>query len=83
MFIRCHARFKIAASKAKAIVRAAKVVASDETGVRATNEFVADIEGTTPIIGSFIAGKRSCISRQMRCICRGPITPARPVSCTR
>ena len=38
MFIRSHARFKIEASKAKAILRAAKVVASDETGVR--------IEGT-------------------------------------
>ena len=38
MFIRSHARFKIEADKAKAIVRAARVVASDETGVR--------IEGT-------------------------------------
>ena len=38
MFIRSHARFKIEAAKAKAILRAAKVVASDETGVR--------IEGT-------------------------------------
>src|SRR5271156_5009746 len=38
MFIRSHARFKIEAEKAKAILRAAKVVASDETGVR--------IEGT-------------------------------------
>jgi transposase len=38
MFIRSHARFKIEADKAKAILRAAKVVASDETGVR--------IEGT-------------------------------------
>ena len=38
MFIRSHALFKIEASKAKAILRAAKVVASDETGVR--------IEGT-------------------------------------
>lgn len=38
MFIRSHARFKIEASKAKALLRAAKVVASDETGVR--------IEGT-------------------------------------
>ncbi len=38
MFIRSHARFKIEASKAKAVLRAAKVVASDETGVR--------IEGT-------------------------------------
>jgi transposase len=38
MFIRSHARFKVEAEKAKAILRAAKVVASDETGVR--------IEGT-------------------------------------
>ena len=38
MFIRSHSRFEIEAEKAKAIVRAAKVVASDETGVR--------IEGT-------------------------------------
>jgi transposase len=38
MFVRSHARFEIEASKAKAILRAAKVVASDETGVR--------IEGT-------------------------------------
>src|ERR1700710_2346833 len=38
MFIRSHPRFKIAAEKAKATLRAAKVVASDETGVR--------IEGT-------------------------------------
>jgi transposase len=38
MFIRSHAGFKIEADKAKAILRAAKVVASDETGVR--------IEGT-------------------------------------
>jgi len=34
MFIRSHARFKIEAEKAKAILRAAHVVASDETGVR-------------------------------------------------
>ena len=38
MFIRSHARFEIEAGKAKAILRAARVVASDETGVR--------IEGT-------------------------------------
>ena len=38
MFIRSHPRFEIEAEKAKAIVRAAPVVASDETGVR--------IEGT-------------------------------------
>src|SRR3954453_17711683 len=38
MFIRSHPRFKIEAQKAKAILRAARVVASDETGVR--------IEGT-------------------------------------
>jgi transposase len=38
MFIRSHAGFKIEANKAKAILRKAKVVASDETGVR--------IEGT-------------------------------------
>ena len=38
MFIRSHPRFKIEAEKAKAVLRAAKVVASDETGVR--------IEGT-------------------------------------
>ena len=38
MFIRSHPRFEIEAEKAKAIVRAAQVVASDETGVR--------IEGT-------------------------------------
>ena len=38
MFIRSHPRFKIEAEKAKAILRAARVVASDETGVR--------IEGT-------------------------------------
>jgi transposase len=34
MFIRSHARFRKEADKAKAILRAAKVVASDETGVR-------------------------------------------------
>ena len=34
MFIRSHAKFKLEADKAKAILRAAKVVASDETGVR-------------------------------------------------
>ncbi len=34
MFIRSRESFKIEADKAKAIVRAAKVVASDETGVR-------------------------------------------------
>ena len=38
MFIRSHAGLEVEASKAKAILRAAKVVASDETGVR--------IEGT-------------------------------------
>jgi transposase len=38
MFIRSYARFKIATEKAKAILRAARVVASDETSVR--------IEGT-------------------------------------
>ncbi|GAC1642887.1 MAG: IS66-like element ISRhru2 family transposase [Bradyrhizobium sp.] len=38
MFIRSHPRFKIEADKAKGILRAARVVASDETGVR--------IEGT-------------------------------------
>jgi transposase len=38
MFIRSHARFTIEADKAKALLRAARVVASDETGVR--------IEGT-------------------------------------
>lgn len=38
MFIRSHSGFKIEADKAKAILREAKVVASDETGVR--------IEGT-------------------------------------
>src|SRR6202522_3087462 len=38
MFIRWHPRFKIEAEKAKAILRAARVVTSDETGVR--------IEGT-------------------------------------
>ncbi len=38
MFIRSHPRFEIEAGKAKALVRAAQVVASDETGVR--------IEGT-------------------------------------
>ena len=38
MFIRSHPRFKVEADKAKAILRAASVVASDETGVR--------IEGT-------------------------------------
>jgi transposase len=38
MFIRSHPKFKIGASGAKAILRAARVVASDETGVR--------IEGT-------------------------------------
>src|SRR5271165_4914442 len=38
MFIRSHARFKVEAEKAKAVLRAARVVASDETGVR--------IEGT-------------------------------------
>ncbi len=34
MFVRSHAGFEVEASKAKAILRAAKVVASDETGVR-------------------------------------------------
>ena len=38
MFIRSHARFKVEAEKAKAVLRAARIVASDETGVR--------IEGT-------------------------------------
>jgi len=38
MFIRSHAKFKIEADKAKAVLREARVVASDETGVR--------IEGT-------------------------------------
>jgi transposase len=38
MFIRSHQRFKIEAQKAKAALRCARVVASDETGVR--------IEGT-------------------------------------
>jgi len=38
MFIRSHPRFEIEAEKTRAIVRAAQVVASDETGVR--------IEGT-------------------------------------
>ena len=38
MFIRSHPRFKIEAEKAKSVLRAARVVASDETGVR--------IEGT-------------------------------------
>ena len=38
MFIRSHPRFKIEAQKAKVALRAARVVASDETGVR--------IEGT-------------------------------------
>ena len=38
MFIRSHAGFKIEADKAKGVLREAKVVASDETGVR--------IEGT-------------------------------------
>lgn len=38
MFIRSHPRFVIEAEKAKAVIRAARVVASDETGVR--------IEGT-------------------------------------
>jgi transposase len=41
MFVRSHARFKFEADKAKAILRAANVVASDETGVRieGTNAF--------------------------------------------
>jgi transposase len=38
MFIRSRDGFRIAADKARALLRAAKVVASDETGVR--------IEGT-------------------------------------
>ncbi len=38
MFVRSHAGFKVEADKAKAILRQAKVIASDETGVR--------IEGT-------------------------------------
>ena len=54
MFIRSHADFNIEASKAKAVLRAAKVVASDETGVR--------IEGRTLIIGCSTARTRSCIS---------------------
>ena len=41
MFIRSHPKFKIEADKAKAILRAARFVASDETGVRieATNSY--------------------------------------------
>jgi transposase len=41
MFMRSHDSFKVEADKARAIVRAAKVVASDETGVRieATNSY--------------------------------------------
>ena len=41
MFNRSHPKFKIEAAKAKAILRAARVVASDETGVRieGTNAF--------------------------------------------
>ena len=39
-FIRSHPRFKKESEKAKAILRAARAVASDETGVR--------IEGTNP-----------------------------------
>ena len=43
MFIRSHPRFRNEAEKAKAILRAARVVASDETGVR--------IEGTNSSLG--------------------------------
>jgi transposase len=46
MFIRSRSRFRKEAERAQAILRAARVVASDEAGVPATNEFVADIEGT-------------------------------------
>jgi transposase len=50
MFIRSHPRFKIEAEKAKAIVRLAKVVASDETGVRieGANSYHWDISPTIP-----------------------------------
>ena len=47
MFIRSHPRFKIEAQKAKTILRAARVSASDETGVR--------IEGTNSYNWVFIA----------------------------
>jgi len=58
MFIRSHAGFKIEADKAKAILRKAKVVASDETGVR--------IEGPTLITGCSTARMRSCTSPIIR-----------------
>jgi len=64
MFIRSHAGFKIEADKAKAILRQAKVVASDETGVR--------IEGTILIIGVPLQGRRGASARLFACRpCRG------------
>ena len=58
MFIRSHAGFKIEADKAKAILRQAKVVASDETGVR--------MWGPILIIGCSIARTPWCISPIIR-----------------
>jgi len=58
MFIRSHAGFKIEADKAKAVLREARVVASDETGVR--------IEGTNSYHWCFTARMRWCISPIIR-----------------
>ena len=58
MFIRSHAGFKIEADKAKAILRQAKVVASDETGVR--------IEGTNSYHWVFHCRTPWCISPIIR-----------------
>jgi len=54
MFIRSHPRFEIVAEKAKAIVRAAQVMASDETAF--------GLRGRIHITGFSIARTRSCIS---------------------
>ena len=54
MFIRSHARFKIEAERAKAILRAARVVASDEPAFAS--------KGRTPIIGFSNARTRWRIS---------------------
>ena len=48
MFIRSHPGFEIEADKAKAVLREARVVASDETGVR--------IEGTNLPLGVSLQG---------------------------
>ena len=58
MFIRSHARFAIEAEKAKAVLRKAKIVASDETGVR--------IEGTNSYHWVSLQGRRRASARLSR-----------------